>query len=531
MNGKIFISRFLRSNLHVLLLCIIVNLLSRYSRTSGAAYLGYMADAIGTHRIYMIPKLGATGAVIMVTFYVLRWLSTIIGNYMSQKLAFDVRKSLLSHLSKISFLTYEQKGAGDLQSAIANDALEASHIINIVCSTILNQLTLFIFSAAYMATINIETTLVTVTLAIVMALVNAGLLKKVKSEKYESRRSAGKLTEVLRSAFTAADTIKTYDAADYAAHCLEKQRDIYNKKMLNCTLLDAIRITIYSLADNLTLYGSMIYLGYIGIKGDISVADAVVLIYLIKQMLMPISVVFRQMFNLASNGAAWERIENIFKITADDTKKEQPLCDSFNISGLTFSYDDQNIMFDNMEEIHLKYGNTYWFQGSSGSGKTTLLKLLMGLYKNDTIKINGNINAGLDGMCAYCSAKFELFPLSIYENIALGDETITKEQCCNIIEKMGFGKWLSSLPMQIDTPVVNGGANLSGGQKQAIANARALLSTKKIVILDEPFSALDTAHEEALCKVLTEEKKNKIIIITSHRVLNSSFYDEKISIV
>ncbi len=532
MNKKQMIVSFIWSNKWLVVLAVLINALSGYTRTKGSAYLEYITDAVGLRQADRLVELAIIGAVIMVSSYVFRWLGACLCMYLSSKLAFETRQKLIAHLEKVPFLKYEQLSTGDIQSVLINDTADAANIIYNIFSRILNNVFLFVFSTMYMLTIHATITVVIVTITIAMGFLNSRLLKSIKKEKSESRKSLGRLTTLLESTYKGAGTIKTYNAQDYAKRVFVRQVDNYNEQMLNCERLDCIRLTIYNIVNNIALYGSMVYMGYLGINGTISVSQAVVLIYLIKQILIPIEVIFRWMFSLISSVAAWERIENIFKIPVEEEVDRKELStQTLNITGLSFSYDGEKTLFEHINGLKFQEGKSYLLQGSSGSGKTTLLKLLMGLYNNSKLKINGDAKSSLKGHCAYSSASFELFPLSIYENITLGDSNITREACYDIINKLGFKEWIDSLENGIDTIVQNTGSNFSGGQKQMIVNARALLSNRRIVILDEPFSALDKEHEDALSKVLEKERGKRILLITSHRPVKSGVCQEEIKTI
>ena len=102
---------------------------------------------------------------------------------------------------------------------------------------------------------------------------------------------------------------------------------------------------------------------------------------------------------------------------------------------------------------------------------------------------------------------------------------VTREAAESMLVRLGFGNWLRSLPEGLDTLLNN---DISGGQKQAVTNARALLSGKPVIILDEPYSALDAEREAALSRLLQDMKKQKLLLLTSHREDIFAGVDQKI---
>ncbi len=529
MRKRQIIWSFVWSNLWVVLLAIALNLLSGFTRTEGASYLERITDALGLGQIDPLWRLALPGAAIMVSSYMLRWLGASVSRYLSKKLMFETRQKVIAHLEKIPFLSYEQYSIGDVQSRMINDVEEATDIFYIVLSRILNNLSLFVCSAVYMATINWVVTVVVVGVALAMGALNAKILKKMKQIRAESRKELGGLSTLTESVYNASDTVKAYGAKEYVKRVFGRQKDRYNRQVFAGEKVDGARLVMYNFVNNFALYGAMVYMGWLGIRGVVSVGEAVVLIYLIKQILVPIEVIFRWMSALVSSLASWERVEQLLCGKEEAAPVQSELGGALEITGTSFSYDGARDILANIGTVRLEPGKIYYIYGESGSGKTTLLKLWMGLYPRGGMQING-CDTQLNGNCAYASAKFELFPMTIYENIAMGSDAVTKEQCNAMLERLGFGEWIGSLAQGIDTPVLADGSNLSGGQKQAIVNARALLSGRKVIVLDEPFSALDSRSEAALHDVLEMEKKKKILLITSHRAITKNWYDETICI-
>lgn len=523
---------FLYSNIWLLLLSIVINLLSGYTRTLGATYLGGIVSALRRKQIILLYRLPLYGVLIMTSSYLLRWLAAVISRHLTAKLAFETRKKIITHLEKIPFYEYEKYGTGNLQSIIVNDVEYAANILYIILSRILNNVFLFVFSILYMLSVNCKITVVVLIIILTIGYINTYILKKIKNLRLETRKSLGDLSTILENTYSITDTIKTYNAQSYAKSIFDRHRNFYSKQMVQCEYVDATRLTIYNIVNNLVLYGSTIYLGYIGICGIISIDEAIIMIYLIKQIMLPIEVIFRWSSRVLSCLGAWERIEGVLRHNVDCTQDDLdvPIPDKLEFTDIAFSYEKKGNIFKNLSSFSLVKGKVYRLNGKSGAGKTTLLKLLMGLYKSNNTKINGKELSHLPIKCAYSSSDFELFPLTIYENITLGNEMISKEECNHLIDRLGFGAWISSLPNKIDTMIFENSTNLSGGQKQMIVNARALLSQCDFIILDEPFSALDFEHEKLLCDVLNDEKRNKIILITSHREPFYNLVDYEINV-
>ncbi|MDF2943593.1 MAG: transporter ATP-binding protein [Herbinix sp.] len=523
--------QFANNNLFLIFLCFLLNIVSGLCKSVGAIYIQRITDALESNYINQLTKYILIGGILTFSAYIIKWLGAVVPRYLMEKLAYETRISLFKHLQKIPFLTYEGIPIGELQSLIQNDSIKAAQIFYTVLSRILNNLFVFIFSVWAMLKTDKQATFITVTIVIGAIIINQIILRKMKDYEKAAQHSLGAMTQSLECTFKGMETVKTYWAKDFVKTSYLYKQQEYCTNKLKSAQINAIRVVWYTFIENLCLYGSVAYLGYMGISDRMSVGEVVMFIYLIKQIIMPIEVIFRWMSTLVTSSACWERILNKLNIKSeaiDSQNYNLPLeVENVKIEDLTFSYDNSPPIINNLS-LYLEKGKITGLFGTSGTGKTTLLKIISGLYISSKAiyKINGNRIDTLRPYITYTSLEKSIFPMTIYENIALGDDNVNPEEVKNLLFELGFERWISSLPDGIETIVKN--EDMSGGQKQAISTARALLCHKPVVILDEPFSALDSKNEEFLSDVLKKEKRNKIILITSHRSDKTNLFDLKV---
>lgn len=196
------------------------------------------------------------------------------------------------------------------------------------------------------------------------------------------------------------------------------------------------------------------------------------------------------------------------------------------IKRLTFSYDGEKLIFNDFS-LCIKNGEKVILMGESGCGKSTLIKLMLGFYQ----KIDGSIKLygrelkeyspiQLRQIFTYIPQRNYLFEGTIRENIMIGGigrEDITEDKMIHAAKKAYADEFIRTFPQGYDTPLVAGGNNLSVGQKQRIAIARAFLKDSAILLLDEPSSALDVHSEKMINQALRELMKDKVVIMVSHR--------------
>ena len=192
-------------------------------------------------------------------------------------------------------------------------------------------------------------------------------------------------------------------------------------------------------------------------------------------------------------------------------------------SDVSFGYTGKNVL--NHISFSMKKGEMTALVGPSGSGKSTIASLLARFWdiKEGTIKLNGkdikNISLGrLMNQISMVFQRVYLFKDTIYNNIAMGRPSATREEVVEAAKKARCYDLIRSLPEGFDTVIGEGGASLSGGEKQRISIARCILKDSPIVILDEATASVDADNERAIQEAISELCKNKTLLVIAHRL-------------
>tara|TARA_A100001011_G_scaffold319573_1_gene339722 strand:+ start:13552 stop:15288 length:1737 start_codon:yes stop_codon:yes gene_type:complete len=200
------------------------------------------------------------------------------------------------------------------------------------------------------------------------------------------------------------------------------------------------------------------------------------------------------------------------------------------VSDLYFGYSDKKEIFKNINLI-LKKNNTIFLEGSNGSGKSTFVDLISGMLRPNkgSIRINGinleDISDSWKDKIGYVSQSNYLINSSIKNNIVFGRKNISDKNINDVLKIVGLDTLINELPEKLSTNVGNLGASLSGGQKQKISIARALVADPKVIILDEATNALDIEGEKKFLEIINKIKKDKIIIFIAHSNTIKNFCD------
>jgi len=263
------------------------------------------------------------------------------------------------------------------------------------------------------------------------------------------------------------------------------------------------------------------------VDDQLSIASLITLLILLARINEPLSVFLAVSSMLDIVDTGFKNIKKLLNIKELEVLKPTKEPKNFDISfeNVSFAYENSKNYILKDINLSIKENSLSAIVGPSGSGKTTITKLISRYDdpSKGTIKIGGiNIKAMKpQTLLSYISVVFQdvyLFDDTILNNIKLGKPTASNEEVLEASKKAYVHEFVLKLPNGYDTKVGDIGGSLSGGEKQRISIAKAILKNANIVILDEPTSALDTQSEIAVQKALDELIKDKTVIVIAHRL-------------
>ena len=284
----------------------------------------------------------------------------------------------------------------------------------------------------------------------------------------------------------------------------------------------------------------IIWNGYISIQGGwLSQGALIALINYLLQILVELIKLAMLINSLNQSYISVKRIEEVFAENPEDilteiAQREGSLNQSLRVEHLIFTYPDaaqpslRDIFFE------MKEGQILGIIGGTGSGKSSLVQVLLGLYQPDSGSIAlsqaGNIPQNLAqwrSWMAYVPQKVELFKGTIRSNLTLGMEgPVSNQELWQALEIAQAKDFISDKEGQLDAEVQAGGRNFSGGQKQRLSIARAVLRQAPFLILDDATSALDTITESNLLKAVQDNLPNTSLILISQRTSTLKIADQ-----
>ena len=324
--------------------------------------------------------------------------------------------------------------------------------------------------------------------------------------------------------------VKAYVREDYEIDMFHKASyNIYKMfKKAECTMTYVWPVMQF------TVYGCILGISWLGahmiVASQLTTGELMSLLTYCMTILMNLMMLAMIFVMMTMSAASGKRIAEVLNEKADITNPEQPDYDvtdgSIRFDHVTFRYNKQSEkpVLDDLN-FEIKAGETIGILGGTGSSKTSLVNLISRLYdvNEGTVYVGGKDVRSYDletlrNEVSVVLQKNVLFSGTILENLRWGDENATEEECIRACRLACADEFIEKMPEKYNTYIEQGGSNVSGGQKQRLCIARALLKKPKVLILDDSTSAVDTATDAKIRKAFATEIPGTTKIIIAQRI-------------
>ncbi len=324
--------------------------------------------------------------------------------------------------------------------------------------------------------------------------------------------------------------VKAYVREDY-----EKKKFTDASKSLYHMFIKAESVIAFnSPVMQITVYGCIIAISWMGAKmivgGSLSTGDLMSLLTYCMNIMMSLMMLSMIFVMMTMSVASAKRICEVLNETSDITNPADPVYEvadgSITFSHVTFRYNETSAkpVLDDIT-LSIKAGETIGIIGGTGSSKSSLVNLISRLYdvSDGAVSVGGKDVRSYDldtlrNQVAVVLQNNVLFSGTIYENLRWGDKNATEEECRHACRLACADEFIERLPDGYNTYIEQGGTNVSGGQKQRLCIARALLKKPKILILDDSTSAVDTATDAKIRRAFAEEIPDTTKLIIAQRI-------------
>ena len=517
----------------LLFLSFFLTIISNVFALLGPALSGRAINAMGKGKGAVDFPVVFTCVGLMILFYftsaVLNYGLSRIMIRLSKKVVHKMRNDVFSNLTRLPVSFFDTKQTGEIISTISYDidtinASLANDVVNVISSSVT-----VIGSFAMMLSINPLLVLVFIVTLPISIGVTRYRARKVRPLFRLRSHSLAEMNGLVEESLTGHKTILSYHQEANQQKRFNVKNEASTDAYYNADYAASLSGPAMSLINNVSLALISCLGGALFILGKMPLGDISSFILYSRKFSGPINEFANILTDFQSAMAATERVFNL--LDENKEKKDAPnACALKDIEGnlefvdVSFSYEEGKEILKNLS-FTARAGTTTAIVGTTGAGKTTIINLLMRFYDIDEGQIL------LDGKDIYTIKREDLrkafsmvlqdswlFNGTIYENLSYGQVDLTKEEIQNAAKRANIHSFIESLPDGYETVLNEGGVFISGGQKQLLTIARAMLLDSKMLILDEATSNVDTQTERTIHNAMLELMKGRTCFVIAHRL-------------
>jgi ATP-binding cassette, subfamily B, bacterial len=492
----------------------------------------FHSDGVRTQTEYVWGVLRLLGLLISVAMVsrIAKAFQDYFGNVIVQKFGAKIFTDGLQHSMKLPYQEFEDQRSGETLSILSKVRSDTERFIISFINVLFGMLVGIVFVSVYAAKLHWSIMPIYLGGMIILALLTSLLSKKIKVIQKnivkETTVLAGTTTESLRNI----ELVKSLGLTNQEIGRLNKNTykilDLELRKVKSIRTLSFIQGTFVNLLRQLIMF-TLLWLVF---QDKLTAGEVITLTFYSFFIFGPLQEIGNIILSYREAEASLNNFDTLMK------KSPEPTADNPKALGKINNLAFKNVSFKHTTASHkaidsitfnVKLGETIAFVGPSGSGKSTLMKLLVGLYRPQQGKIEYNsldeteINFDdLRKQIGFVTQDTNLFSGTIKENLMFVNPAATDEELKDVLEKASCTNLILRAEKGLDTIIGEGGLKLSGGEKQRLSIARALLRKPQLLIFDEATSALDSLTEEEITNTIKEisSAKEQISILIAHRL-------------
>lgn len=445
--------------------------------------------------------------------------------------AAELRLETFTRIQDFSFENLDEIPVPSLITRLTNDINTIGQVT--VMALRMGVRAPFMMVAALFMAININASLATVfAVSIPVTLIIMGLvMAKGRPIFTRIQKQVDNLNDVIKENLTAIGVVKSFNRESFE----EERFHVANEDLKDTGMMAVSIISVLMPILNLLIYGTIIAVLWFGgnqvVAGTLGSGQLISFLTYIMQVMMSLMMLSMFFMQIMRGIASKDRILEVWDLTSEITEIENPIME---LEDGSISYKDVSFSYGNSDEyvlsdinLDIASGESIGIIGSTGSSKSTLVQLIPRLYEVD----KGELYVGghnvkdysiekLRDQVAFVLQKNTLFKGTIKDNMRWGNENASDEEIITALKQASAWEFIQNEPGVLNAPVEEGGDNFSGGQKQRLSIARALLKNPKIIILDDSTSAVDMATDAKIQKTFKEDLAHITTIIIGQRIVS-----------
>lgn len=484
-------------------------------------------DVIAGSRNGNLAKLICLMLAVYLVYSVGQLLQGIISAHLSQRIVKRMRKELFGQIIDLPVQYLDIHSHGDVMSRMTNDIENISTTVSSSLPSLFSGVMTIIGTVGIMFWYCPQLALLSCGTVILTVLATKFLSKQVRKYSRKRQQLLGTLNGTVEEMISGYRTVVAYNRQDISAEQFCTTADSLTKAGIRTDVFSGVMGPVMNCIGNIGFVIIAVFGGYFAIKGMISVGVISAFIVYAKQFSRPVNELAQIYGQLQTAVAGAERVFAVLDEEQEDQRGETlPEEDGATVDfqHVRFSYSEGSTVLQDFS-LKVPSGKKVALVGSTGSGKTTVVNLLMRFYdiEGGRILINGHDIAqisreSLRKEAAIVLQDTVLFSDTVKANLTYGNAGATEEQLKSAVAMSRCEEMIRMLPEGYEEILTGGGANISQGQRQLLAIARAFVADPKILILDEATSNVDTRTEKAIQDAMHKIMENRTSIIIAHRL-------------
>lgn len=460
------------------------------------------------------------------------------GAYASAGFARNVRRDMYENVQRFSFFNIDRFSTASLITRLTTDVTNVQNAFQVIIRIAVRSPLMLIFSLLMAFRVNPKLALIFLGTVPVLGGGLYLVISHVHPIFERVFKTYDKLNKVVQENLRGIRVVKSYVREE---HEEEKFGTVSTKIYKDFSMAEQI-LALNGPLMQATMYASILLVSWFGAKmivgGSMTTGELISLITYAMQILMSLMMLSMVFVMITISRASAERIVEVLNEKTDIADVTDPVIEvkdgslHFQNVGFSYSKDPNHLCLSNIE-LTIHSGSVVGILGETGSGKSSLVQLIPRLYDATlgAVEVGGvdvrryDLTALRDAV-AMVLQKNELFTGTIKENLRWGNERATDAELEHACKLAQADEFIRQFPDGYDTLIEQGGANVSGGQKQRLCIARALLKKPKILILDDSTSAVDTATDAQIRKAFREEIPHTTKLIIAQRVASVQDADQ-----
>ncbi len=501
------------------------------SRLTDEIMAGIQSTMMGTGGgidMNSIVSIGVFLGVVYLISYVLSILTGLIISTVMQSTARNLRTDISSKINNLPMSFYSKTSKGDVLSRVTNDVDTIGQTLSQSVGTFISAVTLIVGSVLMMYITNF----ILATTAVLSALVGFVFMMAVMgtSQGYfkKQQKHLGEINGHIEEMYAGHTVVKAYNGEQKAIEIFNSTNNKLRNSAFKAQALSGLMMPMMTFIGNFGYVCVCIVGALLALNGQISFGVIVAFMVYIRLFTQPLGQIAQSMQNLQSGAAAAERVFEFLEQPemSDESAKTKQFGDiegNIEFKNVRFGYDPEKIIINDFSAT-VKAGQKIAIVGPTGAGKTTMVNLLMRFYEInsgdiliDGVSIKDVKREDVHSLFSMVLQDTWIFEGTLRENLIYATENISDEKLKAATKAVGLHHFVKTLEKGYDT-VLNDKLELSGGQKQQITIARAMIADKPMLILDEATSSIDTRTELQIQRAMDELMSNRTSFVIAHRL-------------